>query len=74
MKKSFLAVLVTATAATAWMSVFGGPAETALSVGLLQERWKDMLDMDLVREYIREKLPVIRRIVEITYRSFGPNR
>ena len=56
----------------AWMMMEQAP-ENMLSVGVLVDRWTDMLDLDSAKEYIREKIPVIRHIAEIMYRSFGPN-
>ena len=73
MKKVFRKVIVSAViAALAW--IFASVStDNALLPHAVREYWADVSDMGLAREYIREKSTVIQRIIEKTYRSFGPN-
>jgi len=74
MKKSFRMVLLSAAVVSiVWISSYGRWSQTVLSPQELREIWADMMDAELAKGYIREKFPLIRRIMEITYRSFGLN-
>ena len=67
-----MVVLCVAVTLVAWTLLERAP-DKLLSAGMLRERWMDMLDPGPAKEYIREKMLVIRRIAEIMYRSFGLN-
>ena len=74
MKKVFRKVIVSAViAALAWIFTSVRYTDIALLPHAVREYWADVSDMGLAREYIREKSTVIQRIIEKTYRSFGPN-
>ena len=66
-------LMCAAVALAAWM-LSGRPSENVLSMEILRKHWTDTLDLDLTKEYILEKVPVILHIVEILGRSFGLNR
>ena len=66
-------LMCAAVAFAAWM-LSGRPSEDVLSMEILRKHWTDTLDLDLTKEYILEKVPVIWHIVEILGRSFGLNR
>jgi len=73
MKKSFGVLILSALIAG---QLWGGSVRTPDVRTFLQashEHWEDVTDMGLAWEYIREKRMVLRRIIEITYRSFGLN-
>ena len=65
-------ILCAALALAAW-TLMEGTTGDLISLEVLRDRWMDMLDPAPAEEYVREKMPVIGRIAEIMYRSFGPN-
>ena len=73
MRRSVRVILMcVAVAFLAWM-LSDQPSDTTFSLEMFRKHCADALDLELAKEYIGAKLPVIRYIVTRSYHSFGPN-
>ena len=77
MKKSFRMVLLcAAVVAAVWTAALldvTGKVGMELRFRAMTDRWRDVMDMDGAKDYVREKLPVIRWIFEKLMHFLGTN-
>ena len=72
MKRSFRRAFLCAVAFGAvWAVAFRDTPDKMLPFGEASDKLGDLTDMGLARDYIREKLPLIRGILGDMFRFFG---